>query len=86
MSHQMKKTTKISKMINCTEIIRYSSQVSVIIKASWTTNFVIGVIEMGETGKKDKGKKEPKKKPKLTIKEKRKIKHEKQSGTGGISG
>ena len=47
---------------------------------------MIGVIEMGETGKKDKGKKEPKKKPKLTIKEKRKIKHEKQSGTGGISG
>jgi hypothetical protein len=33
---------------------------------------------MGETGKKDKGKKEQKKKPKLTIKEKRKQKHEKK--------
>jgi len=33
---------------------------------------------MGEAGKKDKGKKEQKKKPKLTIKEKRKQKHEKK--------
>ena len=33
---------------------------------------------MGETGKKDKGKKEQKKKPKMTIKEKRKAKHEKE--------
>lgn len=40
-----------------------------------------GEIEMGDTGKKDKGKKEQKKKPKLTIKEKRKSKHEKNSKT-----
>ena len=39
---------------------------------------------MGETGKKDKGIKEQKKKPKLTIKEKRKIKREKKSGSTGI--
>lgn len=38
---------------------------------------------MGATGKKDKGKKEQKKKPKLTIKEKRKLKHEKKSGGTG---
>jgi len=38
---------------------------------------------MGATGKKDKGKKEQKKKPKLTIKEKRKLKHEKKSGVAG---
>ena len=44
---------------------------------------MIGVIEMGETGKRDKGKKEQKKKPKLTIKEKRKVKHEKQTGMTG---
>ena len=37
-----------------------------------------GGIHMGDTGKKDKGKKEQKKKPKLTIKEKRKLKREKQ--------
>jgi len=36
---------------------------------------------MGEVGKKDKGKREDRKKPKLTIKEKRKLKHEKKSGT-----
>lgn len=34
----------------------------------------------GEKGKADKGKKEQRKKPKLTIKEKRKLKHEKESG------
>jgi hypothetical protein len=39
---------------------------------------------MGETGKNDKGKKEQKKKPKLTIKEKRKIKHDKSNKTTGI--
>jgi hypothetical protein len=33
---------------------------------------------MGETGKRDKGGREQKKKPKLTIKEKRKQKHEKK--------
>lgn len=33
---------------------------------------------MGHSGKKDKGKKEQRKKAKLTIKEKRKLKHEKQ--------
>ena len=33
---------------------------------------------MGDVGKKDKGKKEQRKKPKLTIKEKRKIKQEKK--------
>jgi len=38
---------------------------------------------MGESGKKDKGKKEPKKKPKMTIKEKRKLKHEKPTSTVG---
>jgi hypothetical protein len=37
---------------------------------------------MGEVGKKDKGKKEQKKKPKLTIKEKRKLKHEKHDKVG----
>ena len=40
-----------------------------------------GVVEMGNSGKKDKGKKEQKKKPKLTIKEKRKQKHQKQEKT-----
>ncbi len=39
---------------------------------------------MGETGKKDKGKREQKKKPKLTIKEKRKLKHEKDNKTTGL--
>ena len=39
---------------------------------------------MGDTEKKDKGKKEQKKKPKLTIKEKRKIKHEKTSNNTRI--
>lgn len=38
---------------------------------------------MGESGKKDKGGREEKKKPKLTIKEKRKLKHEKSSKTPG---
>lgn len=33
---------------------------------------------MGDVGKKDKGKKEQRKKPKLTIKEKRKAKQEKK--------
>ena len=33
---------------------------------------------MGDIGKKDKGKKEQRKKPKLTIKEKRKVKQEKK--------
>lgn len=37
-----------------------------------------GDLKMGEAGKKDKGKKEQKKKPKLTIKEKRKQKNEKK--------
>jgi hypothetical protein len=36
---------------------------------------------MGDTGKKDKGRKEEKKKPKLTPKEKRKQKIEKKQGT-----
>jgi len=44
-------------------------------------NIETGDFEMGDTGKKDKGKKEQKKKPKLTIKEKRKLKHEKHSNT-----
>jgi hypothetical protein len=40
---------------------------------------------MGETGKKDKGKREQKKKPQLTIKEKRKLKREKKrNSTGGL--
>ncbi len=41
---------------------------------------------MGATGKNDKAKKEQRKKPKLTIKEKRKLKHEKKSNitTGTI--
>jgi len=38
----------------------------------------------GQSGKNDKGKKEQKKKPKLTIKEKRKLKHEKQGGGTGV--
>jgi hypothetical protein len=41
----------------------------------------LGVIQMGTNGKNDKQKKEQRKKPKLTIKEKRKLKHEKQSNT-----
>jgi len=36
---------------------------------------------MAQTGKSDKGKKEQKKKPKLTIKEKRKAKQEKSNKT-----
>lgn len=38
-----------------------------------------GEIVMGNTGKKDKGNKEQKKKPKLNIKEKRKLKNEKKN-------
>jgi hypothetical protein len=38
-------------------------------------------MNMGETGKADKGKKEQRKKPKLNIKEKRKLKHEKKENT-----
>ena len=38
-----------------------------------------GEIPMGTTGKKDKGNKEQRKKPKLNIKEKRKLKNEKKS-------
>jgi len=42
-----------------------------------------GVVEMGSnSGKKDKGKKEQKKKAKLTIKEKRKLKNEKKEKSG----
>ena len=43
-----------------------------------------GQIKMGDVGKRDKRKKEQKKKPKLTIKEKRKIKREKKSGSTGV--
>lgn len=43
----------------------------------------IGDIKMATTGKNDKGKKEQKKKPKLTIKEKRKLKHEKNVSNVG---
>jgi hypothetical protein len=38
-----------------------------------------GVIVMGNVGKKDKGGKEQRKKPKLNIKEKRKLKNEKKN-------
>ena len=38
---------------------------------------------MGESGKRDKGGREEKKKSKLTIKEKRKQKHEKKQGNTG---
>jgi hypothetical protein len=38
-----------------------------------------GEMVMGATGKKDKGNKEERKKPKLTIKEKRKLKNEKKN-------
>jgi hypothetical protein len=38
-------------------------------------------VRMGESGKKDKSKKEQRKKPKLTIKEKRKLKKQKHSNT-----
>jgi hypothetical protein len=38
-----------------------------------------GEEKMSSSGKNDKGKKEQKKKPKLTIKEKRKLKHEKNA-------
>ena len=37
-----------------------------------------GEMVMGATGKKDKGNREERKKPKLTIKEKRKLKNEKK--------
>jgi hypothetical protein len=50
----------------------------VICLLSSTVNDQEREVTMGETGKKDKGKKEQKKKPKLTIKEKRKQKHEKK--------
>jgi len=36
---------------------------------------------MGDSGKRDKGRKEQKKKPKLTIKEKRRLKREKLKNT-----
>ena len=39
---------------------------------------------MGDTGKKDKGRREEKKKAQLTIKEKRKIKREKKNESKGI--
>ena len=39
---------------------------------------------MGDTGKKDKKKREQKKKAKLTIKEKRNLKRDKKSGNIGI--
>jgi hypothetical protein len=38
-----------------------------------------GVIFMGNAGKKDKGNKEQRKKPKMNIKEKRKAKNEKKN-------
>ena len=44
---------------------------------------IIGEFKMGDAGKNDKSKKEQKKKPKLTIKEKRKLKNEKKSNTTG---
>jgi hypothetical protein len=39
---------------------------------------------MGDSGKKDKGKRELKKKAKLTIKEKRKLKREKAKNTPSV--
>jgi hypothetical protein len=39
---------------------------------------------MGDTGKKDKGKRELKKKSKLTIKEKRKLKRDKKNESTGL--
>jgi hypothetical protein len=41
---------------------------------------------MADSGKSDKGKKEQKKKAKLTIKEKRKLKHDKKNPPTGIGG
>ncbi len=41
---------------------------------------------MGEKGSRDKAGKEQRKKPKLTIKEKRKLKQEKKNKTPGIGG
>ncbi len=40
---------------------------------------------MGEAGKKDKGGKEPRKKAKLDIKEKRKLKQDKKKKVGSIT-
>lgn len=40
---------------------------------------------MGDVGKNDKGSKEQRKKPKLTIKEKRKLKNEKKSNSSGVA-
>ncbi|GEM_PF-414488 len=39
---------------------------------------------MGEAGKRDKSQREQRKKPKLTIKEKRKLKKEKHNDSSGI--
>jgi hypothetical protein len=39
---------------------------------------------MADSGKSDKGKKEQKKKAKLTIKEKRKLKHDKKNPSTGV--
>jgi hypothetical protein len=44
-----------------------------------------GEINMGTSGKNDKGKKDQKKKPRLSIKEKRKLKHEKNISNVGTS-
>jgi hypothetical protein len=56
----------------------------IILKGNWLI-FRTGEVKMATTGKNDKGKKEQKKKPKLTIKEKRKLKHEKNvSNTGTL--
>jgi hypothetical protein len=41
---------------------------------------------MGDVGKKDKGGKEQRKKAKLNIKEKRKLKHDKEKKVGSITG
>lgn len=41
---------------------------------------------MGDVGKRDKGNKEPRKKAKLDIKEKRKLKQEKKKKIGSITG
>jgi hypothetical protein len=46
---------------------------------SQQTTITKGEMVMGATGKKDKGGKEERKKPKLSIKEKRKLKNEKKS-------
>lgn len=50
-------------------------------RCQWRINNQLGTMIMADKGKSDKGQKEPKKKAALTLKEKRKAKNEKKSGS-----